>query len=182
LEVLTLETLKAGMHGLSPVAGAYLAEAAGVCLSQFHQSGIKMDVDGDFVKTFRLVWANVDDQQRRTHADLQDATEFGASGIGILLARILTGNVVVKRSWKGTGFDYWLAPEAAPDDAAGPFQGSKARLEISGILRGDKSQIRSRISIKLAQTKPTDRTGLPAFVAVVEFATPTAGFVSKKQK
>ena len=72
---------------------------------------------------------------RRTHNDLQDATEAGACGLAILLVQLFVGYTVVERSVKGTGFDYWLGSE---NDAL--FQ-NKARLEASGILRGDQNGV-----------------------------------------
>jgi hypothetical protein len=46
----------------------------------------------------------------------------------------LTDYTIVERACKGTGFDYWLGDE--DDDL---FQW-KARLEISGILKGTKKR------------------------------------------
>jgi len=52
-------------------------------------------------------------------------------------------------------------------------------LEVSGILEGDIKAIRARISQKLKQTEPTDKTALPAFIAVVEFSKPQSHLVQK---
>jgi hypothetical protein len=65
------------------------------------------------------------------------------------------------------GFDYWMG-----DESAIPFQ-SKARLEISGIRRGDDSDIKARVRQKLKQTNQSDGL-LPAYVIVVEFGSPLA--------
>jgi hypothetical protein len=110
----------------------------------------------------------VDDQARRSHNDLQEATERGAYGIAILIVCDLTGMVVVERSKKGPGFDYWLGDE--DDDLL--FAG-KARLEVSGILSGSRSQVQARVRQKKEQVKPSDHLA-PGYVAVVEFGTPTA--------
>jgi len=63
-------------------------------------------------------------------------------------------------------------------DEHGIFQRS-ARLEASGIFRGSEAIIKARVNQKLAQTKPSDHVGLPAYVAVVEFSSPEARFIAK---
>jgi len=80
---------------------------------------------------------------------LQEAAEFGACAIGIIIALQLTGLSGVERSVKGTGIDFWLVSDS---DERGIFQRS-ARLEASGILTGSESTIRARVQQKLAQTK-----------------------------
>jgi hypothetical protein len=113
-------------------------------------------------------WPPTDAQTRRTHNDLQEATERGAWGIAILIVCDLTRMVVVERAAKGGGFDYWLGDE--DDDEL--FQG-KTRLEVSGILAGSRSQVLTRMRQKKDQMKPSDRLA-PGYVAVVEFGTPIA--------
>lgn len=76
---------------------------------------------------------------------------------------------MIRRSPKLTGFDYWLGDK----ESDYPFQ-DKARLEISGILKGTKSQINQRLNEKLKQTKRTDHLNLPALVVIVEFSRPLA--------
>jgi hypothetical protein len=92
--------------------------------------------------------------------------------VAILLIRALTGYTVVERSRKGTGFDWWLGT----DDNL--FQG-KARLEVSGILRGTRRRINSRIKARLAQTSQSDNLAVTAYVVVVEFGTPRAKVVQR---
>jgi hypothetical protein len=78
--------------------------------------------------------------------------------------------VVVERSKKGPGFDYWLGNE--DEDGEELFQ-RKARLEVSGILSGSRLQVQARVRQKKEQMKPSDRLA-PGYVAVVEFGTPIA--------
>ena len=52
----------------------------------------------------------VTNQTFRTWADLQEATEYGATAISVLLAKKELGYEVVERSVKGTGI--WLGHEA----------------------------------------------------------------------
>lgn len=107
---------------------------------------------------------------RRCWADKQWATEMGAYGVAILLITKNTEFTAVERSRKGTGFDYWLGPKA--DGGELPFQ-RKARLEVSGILKGGQERIASRVKQKAKQTERSDGA-LPAFVAVVHFGIPSA--------
>ena len=55
-----------------------------------------------------------------------------------------------------------------------PFGGHSARLEVSGLINQNNSQYNYRIKQKKKQTKQSDNTNLPAYVAVVEFETPKA--------
>jgi hypothetical protein len=111
---------------------------------------------------------------RRCWNDQQEATEYGAVGIAVLLLKRFHRYSAIERSFKGTGFDYWLGEN---DDLL--FQ-KKARLEVSGIIRGNASQVENRVVSKLKQTDVSDGQ-LPAYVAVVEFGNPLAKVVRKKE-
>lgn len=60
------------------------------------------------------------------------------------MAKELTSLVVVERSKKGPGFDYWLGQSDDDDLFA-----NKARLEVSGILAGNDSDIKGRTMQKV---------------------------------
>jgi hypothetical protein len=55
----------------------------------------------------------------------------------------------------------------------------KARLEVSGILRGDTRRINSRVREKMEQTKQSDQLSIPAYIAVIEFSTPRSKVVQR---
>lgn len=56
-QILDIDHLEAGMEGLTPTVGAYLAEAAITCLEQgSHASDVHMDVDGDCDCRLALRW------------------------------------------------------------------------------------------------------------------------------
>jgi len=166
--MLNLSDLGEGLPAITPAFGRALAEAGGICLeSQGHVQGDQLRVSGDFEKDHTLAWPPVTDQTLRCWNDPEVATEHGAVGVAVLLAKKEVGYAVIERSRKGTGFDYWMG-----DDTSFPFQ-NKARLEISGIRRGDASDIRARVRQKLKQTEPSDGL-LPAYVIVVEFGSPLA--------
>jgi hypothetical protein len=159
------------MPGLTSACGTMLSEAAAVCLEhRSHGVGVQLQLVGMKRDGLHLSWAVVDDQQRRAHGDMQEATEHGACGIAILVLRELTGMVVVERSRKGPGFDYWLGQDS--DDDSLLFSGL-CRLEVSGLLSGTSAQIASRVRAKRDQIKPSNHLA-PGYIAIVEFGAPTA--------
>jgi hypothetical protein len=165
-----LSALSEGMPGLTGARGTALAQAAAVCLEhQSHKTGVNLRLLGMGTDQFPIEWDAVDDQCRATHNDLHEATEGGACGVAILVVCGLTGKVVVERSKKGTGFDYWLGDDDTQDDD-NLFSG-KGRLEVSGILEGSRSTVQSRVREKKEQIKPSSSLG-PGYVAVVEFSAP----------
>ncbi len=101
--------------------------------------------------------------------DEEYTTEQAAYGVAFLLILQLTGLTVVERSRKGTGFDYWLGVQDSTTTL--PFQ-RMARLEVSGIRKGNRSQINVRVKQKTEQTRASDAQGLPAYIIVVEFSQP----------
>lgn len=142
-----------------------MADAAAVCLAdQGHGTEISLRVVGEFRATNLLHRAAVTDRMQSTY-DPDEATEFGAYGIAILVMRDQTG-LTVQRAFKGDGFDYWLGTV----DEEHPFQ-NLARLEVSGIRRAGRGQIAARMKSKLEQVHRSDSL-LVAYVAVVEFSAP----------
>ena len=131
---------------------------------------------GTPAQSYTLTWGPTPNpgQANRSWADTQEATEYGATALAVLLARAETGHTVVQRSRKGTGIDYWMGEE----NDGPPFQ-HKARLEISGILHalGDQGAVRRAVAARVSQkVQQVQRSGtLPAaHVVVVEFGTPLA--------
>jgi hypothetical protein len=171
-KVLKLDRLREGMPSIPPEFGACLAQAASVCLEeQGHSIGVEFKVTGDFEENYKLHWEEPTDQIRRCWNDHEVATEHGAYGMAFLLVRKLTEFTVIERSRKGTGFDYWLGTEEQ-------LFKNKARLEVSGIRRGDERAIKARVKKKINQTKPSDGS-LPAFIIIVEFSKPVSAMVKK---
>jgi hypothetical protein len=171
---LSFDALKNGQLGISAVYGSFLAEAASHCLRcNNHLNPVLLYVTGDVCRPGSLKWSDVTDEDEGTWADLQEATEYGAYGVAIIIALPLTETPHVERSAKGTGVDYWVGEGTDP---RGIFQRT-ARLEVSGILKGDKTKIAARLKEKLAQTRRSDKAGLPAYVIVVDFGVPEARFI-----
>ncbi|MCX6366941.1 MAG: hypothetical protein NTX57_09550 [Armatimonadetes bacterium] len=164
-----LTELLQGFPALTAATGARLAEAATVCLDRVGKSGtLTLSVAFESVEyEYPLTVLEVTETMRACYNDLQEATEEGASGVAILLARELTGYPAVLRSRKRTGFDYWLGETSDP-----PF---RARLEVSGIVWGDESSLEARVREKELQTLRFDRAGLPSWIIVVLFQEVRAG-------
>jgi len=161
------------MPGLEPFLGGTLANAAAVCLDKNrHTSGVELEVSGQYRRRIEVCWDGPSDQVRRSYADLQEATEFGAAGVAIAALNNFAGWVVMQRSRKGKGFDYWISKKNEP---GGPlFQGC-APLEVSGILTGDDTDLQRRVQIKKNQISAAKtRQGK---VAVVEFSAPKSRIV-----
>jgi hypothetical protein len=174
--ILNLSDLQKGLPAITPAFGAALAEAGAICLSeQGHQSGVALEVEGGFSGAFVLLWPQVTDQMRRCWNDQDYATEQGAYGVALLLIQRLTSFTVVERSRRGTGFDYWLGNLS--DSAELPFEKS-ARLEVSGIRRGDRRQVRSRVTLKEAHVQASEGLS-PAYIAVIEFSQPLVWVVEQ---
>ena len=167
---LNLEDLADGpMPGMSPEVGGSLAQAGGVCLdSQRHLPGVVLSVTGVSSANYSLFWAPIDDQARKSWNDDQEATEYGASAIAVLLVQNQLGYAITSRARKGTGFDYWLGR----DSFTAPFK-DEARLEVSGIRSGTSTAIRKRVRAKRQQVAQRS-SPLPGFVVVVEFSCPQA--------
>ena len=160
------------LEGVTTAIGTNLAEAAAFCLSKSgHLQGVYLEVTGVNPSSYQVTWPELPDNVSAARGDLKEATEDGASGIAILLARVHLGYEVVFWSHQGTGFDYLMQKIGSDADAI------PARLEVSGIMKGNQSQIRGRIAEKSQQVKrgETTRDKRPAFVIVVEFSNPQAG-------
>jgi hypothetical protein len=170
IQVLNLQSLSRGLPAITPAFGAAIAEAGAICLTdEDHKPGAALEVEGEFSTTFKLDWQPVTEQTRRCWNDEEYTTEQAAYGVAFLLILRLTNLTVIERSRKGTGFDYWLGIQ---DSTAGlPFQ-RMARLEVSGIRKGNRSQINARVKQKAEQTRASDAQGLPAYIIVVEFSSP----------
>ena len=172
---LSFDALANGRLGISSRYGSFLAEAAAHCLQcNDHSNPVTLFVTGDVCTAGSLKWLSPDAAEG-TWSDLQEATEYGAYGVAILIVLRLTDTRQVERSAKGTGVDYWMGDAK---ERSGIFQRA-ARLEVSGILRGDETKVAARLAKKLAQTKQSDEAGLPAYVAIVDFGRPEVRFAKR---
>lgn len=152
---------------LSAIRCSDFSEAAAVCLdSHHHLKGEILTIEGDLQGQFKLEWSKVTQQMKDSRNDMDYTVESGAYCLAMLVIEKLTTLKVTKQSQKRTGFDYWLG-----DENELGMQG-RARLEVSGILKGSIGQINRRLKEKVEQTKKSDNLNLPAYVVVVEFSQP----------
>lgn len=165
---LDLEMLGDGIStGLSVGYGVFLAEAAAVVLNaQGHSINSNLLVEGDISQNYHLTRKIVDELATNSFGDLEEATQFGAMGIAVGLIYSETG-WKVRRSYKGTGFDFWFG-----DMEDGFLFQDKLRVEVSGDMEGNQSEIQQRLKTKLEQTKKSDDLGLPACAVIIEFSHP----------
>lgn len=169
-DTLNLEDLGRGLPGITPALGSCFAEAAGKCLEdQRHERGVIMQIGGDCKHRIRVLWGTIGDvlQRQRAWNDEEVATEFGAYGIAAMIIQELSPYTVAERARKGPGFDFWLGRKGSDTLL---FQ-DKARLEVSGVRKGNEQGIASRLSRKRKQISRSDGA-LPGAVIVVEFGSP----------
>src|SRR5580698_8661812 len=166
---LSLWRLEESMPGLTASHGASLGEAAAVCLeSQHHQAGVMLQLERRAEMFAEVHWHSLPPSTHRCHTG-DRATEDGACGVAILLALELTGQVVLFRSEKREGCDYWLGPVDYPRQNG--LKGM-SRLEVSGI-RGVSTNFWSRCEMKRRQVSSFNHPS-EKFISVVEFGSPRA--------
>ena len=169
MKILDVQNLK-NIAELSETKSCDLSEAASVCLdNQGHKQYTQLEVIGEFTNKYELKWNAVTTKIRNTRADLIETTEHGAICVAALLTFELTDYKIVRQSVRGTGFDYWLGNK----DDVYPFQ-NVARLEISGILKGTKTQVKKRINDKFKRFNKYKSMIYPTYVCVTEFSHPLA--------
>lgn len=171
---LNLEELRTGPMGLTPEFGSFCLQACTVCLENSnHLSGTTVPVTGSKPVNVTLNWTStVNDQIKRNWTDNEEATEYGATAIAILMSSKMSSHNCIERSSKGLGFDYWLGDE----DSLGLFQ-RKARLEISGILKESATNtLENRVKGKETQTKKSAFLNMNAHICVTEFSKPKCAY------
>ncbi|MEM1120246.1 MAG: hypothetical protein AAGJ18_07335 [Bacteroidota bacterium] len=178
---LNLDILKAGVPLISEKTGAFLAEAAAICLTlNGYKSGVQLKVEGEIQETFLVEWSDkITKSILDSWNDVKEATEFGATAIAIMVLLEITDYTYFIRAYQGTGVDYWLGKGMYTGEKI-PIAERQGKLEISGILKATKSNtINMRINQKKKQVVKTDHTNLPIYIAVVEFSQPKAKILKK---
>jgi hypothetical protein len=173
---ISIHPIALGTLAITANYAGMLEEAAAVCLEKNgHPPGVVLALLGDSTQTLWLTWRELGDEHVSSYSDLEEATEYGAYGIAMVAVRELKGKAAISRSARGGGFDWWVGD--SEDSRTLPFQG-KARLEVSGILRGRPGQLEARIRQKKKQTELSDSLG-PAIIAIVQFSEPLAHIETK---
>ena len=151
--------------GLTSAIAAYLVEAARICLDRHHQSPAQFELgSGSKSADAWLKWSVTSERERNAWANEIDTTEAGASACALATTELVIKQVAVRRAETGTGADYYIGPlGAGAEDLEDCL-----RLEVSGIDRGDASEIRRRLAQKIRQAK-MGHSSLPAMAVVVAF-------------
>ncbi len=138
-----------------------------------HSSSVTLKVTGVVDEKFSVIWSHkIDQTVKRSWGDRQEAAEYGAAGIALLLLIKLTGWSVVERAFIGTHVDYYLG---IPDKTEQIGFKRLARVEVSGIGKETKNnRLSKRLKEKLEQVRKSIHSNLPAYVVAVEFGTPKA--------
>jgi hypothetical protein len=178
---LLLESLNSRIHGLTKTKTSMLKESCVWCLTKCeHSNGVMIEsLFCDRYGCYRVVWdedsINLKDIFRAYNSD--DAIEFGAEAIALLLIKEHTPYTAIERAVKGTGIDYWLGYKSNNPNIL--FSKTDARLELTGILEEKGTNtIKNRIKKKMKQTEASNRT-FPVYISVIEFSRPKAETIMK---
>ena len=145
MRTINISDLNNGLPTITSSSGQNMAEAAVFCLQKnAHISAEcilncvttvkKSKNDIDKSEDFQLIWNTLDSRAETTYRDLQEATEYGAMALAVLLTIKLTNFTTVERSMKGSGIDYWVG------DKEGYMFQKKARLEYSKEMKNSSNQ------------------------------------------
>ena len=172
-----LEDIRKKVATISPVQLAYFTEATVRAFEiSGHTSPIYLSIEGDFENVFEISWDTT--VPEKGWKEIRDIVENAAIGIAFITIFELTDYEVIEQSVIGTGFDYWLGHKTtSPNFDTNNFM--NARLEISGILKGNRTLINKRIREKLVQVGVSDYLRLPAVIIVTEFGTPICKIIEK---
>ena len=156
--------------GMTPAIGGWAAEGAAYCLeSEGHIQGVNLEVAGDERGAFELTWRKLHPNASNAWNDPNEATEAGATGVAVMLAKHQLGFDLYRRSRIGSRVDYELI------EAGSESEESTVLLEVSGVRHGTRGQVRRRVAEKRNRASKIEREigkDRRVFVIVVEFGTP----------
>src|SRR5437870_4291388 len=89
-----------GIPALSVGAGNSMIEACMICFESCgHKSGVELKVYGSFAGTYTITWRyTITDDMRHYWQDEDEATEYAAYGIALLLMEQLTSYTALQRA------------------------------------------------------------------------------------
>lgn len=107
-----------------------------------------------------------------SYRDENHTTDYAAMCIALILTSKIIGFDSIEMAEKGDGVDCWFGRNDTFDFIA--------RLEISGIKKATETNtVKNRLKIKLIQTNQSDKSGIPAYVSIIEFTQPEALYILK---
>lgn len=142
-----------------------------------HLSGVHLlahDYENNLLQeNIAVTWTTeVNKQMLNTWTDENRTADHGAMCLALHITKKILGHNNVYNSQLGEGVDYWVMDPETFDYIA--------RIEVSGIRQETtKNSIKTRIKVKIEQTKQSDYTMVPAYVSVVEFSKPATVFLKK---
>ena len=142
--------------------------------TQGHISPVELTPFDDLLLTpLKLNWTTeITAELLASYRDENRTTDYAAMCIALILASKLTDFEYVEVSRQGDGVDFWFIEKGRT--------GVSARLEVSGIKIASKANsIKNRLTIKLTQTNQSDKSGVPAYVSIIEFSQPEALYILK---
>lgn len=150
--------------GLSrPVCESY-AEAAHVSLSRHHEPPAEIVIlQKNSKDSNELNWEVPQERSVRAWANIDDATRDGAYSISLAVVESELSLFAVSRAETRTGADYYIGPSEGISDLENCY-----RLEVSGTDKGNISELKRRLSIKVQQAL-NGHSDLPAYAIVVGF-------------
>lgn len=104
-----------------------------------------VQVDGEVREKINIVWE--EQVVRPGLREPRDFAEYGALAIAFYLATKFFEYEVVEQPVIGSGFDYWPVYKSThPNYNTNNFL--NARLEVSGILNGTESEVKTRLGTR----------------------------------
>ena len=101
----------------------------------------------------------------------REQAEFGAYALAFLIVSEHSEYNVIEQAVIGTDFDFWLGHDSSHPHYD-PHNFLKARLEVSGILKGENTLINRRLNRKIRQVSISDKLNIPAIIIICEFSKP----------
>lgn len=151
--------------GLTQALADQHLEGARVCLDRFHNPPVifRIQRSREVTKT-TLIWPITDDQTKRAWGNERYATEHGAYACALAVVELVCGLVAISRAETGTGVDFYMAPPGSSIDDLE----THIRLEVSGVSKGNASDVNRRFTQKVSQAQKGD-SNRPALIGVVGF-------------
>ena len=169
---LNLDDLKGGLTGITEAFGTFLSEAAMYCLeANGHEKNVQLHIKGFHEENFLLTWTDeLTEEVKSSWVDENEATEYGATAIALLLILKITDYKVFKRTRGAT--DYIISKSFGKQSAS-----NICYLEISGIWKEHPSNtLNMRLNLKKKQVEKTVINS-PAMIIVTEFGRPKSKII-----
>lgn len=165
---------------VSALSGSQLLFYTEACIDllekQGHRPGALLFVEGEADQQVRLIWSGKSAKSKLR--ELRDLAEFGSIALAVYLVESFSEYRVVEQSVIGTGFDYWLGYKEG-NALFDPDNFLNARLEVSGIAKGERRDARKRLSEKMRQLEVSDHLKIPALIIIIEFSKPISIIFAK---